>query len=84
MCLVSLFPFFCFLLFYFCFFPSISIDDMGATSGVLFLLDLLSLFPNRFLFCHHGQDLRDRLMCEFNQYILIFKGKDQATHNILQ
>ena len=42
---------------------------MGATSGVLFLLDLLSLFPNGFLLCDHGQDLRDRLMCEFNQSI---------------
>ena len=44
---------------------------MGATSGVLFLLDLLSLFPNGFLLCDHGQDLRDRLMCEFNQSITI-------------
>ena len=45
---------------------------MGAT-GVFFvfffLLDLLSLFPNGFLLCDHGLDLRDRLMCEFNQSI---------------
>ena len=42
--------------FYCCFFPSISIDDIGATFGVFFLLDLLSLFPNGFLLCDHGLD----------------------------
>ena len=68
MCLVFLFPF---LIFIFLLFPSTSIDDMGATSGVFFLwiFLLLSLFPNGFLLCDHGLDLWDRLMCEFNQSI---------------
>ena len=50
--------FFASFLFYFCFFPSISIDDMGATSGGFsFDLSFFSLFPNGFLLCDHGLDL---------------------------
>ena len=48
----QLFPFSCFLFILFFLFPSISIDDMGATSGGFFLLDL-----SLFLLCDHGLDL---------------------------
>ena len=43
MCLVFLFPFFCFLFILFLLFPSISIDDMGATSGGFFFFFFLGL-----------------------------------------
>ena len=47
--------------FIFAFFPSISIDDMGATSGgflfFFWIFLFLSLFPNGFLLCDHGLDL---------------------------
>ena len=76
MCLVFLFPFFCFLFILFLLFPSISIDDMGATSGGFFfwIFLFLSLSPNGFLLCDHGLDLWDRLMCEFNQSINICRS----------
>ena len=45
-----------FLFFSFLLLPSISIDDIGATSGV-FYLSFVSLFPNGFLLCDHGLDL---------------------------
>ena len=54
---------------------------MGATSGVFFLLDLLSLFPNGLLLCDHGLDLRDRLMCEFNQSINKKKSDQRLLHD---
>ena len=38
-------------------FPSISIDDMGATSGVFFYLSFFSLLSNGFLLCDHRLDL---------------------------
>ena len=44
-------------LFYFLLFPSISIDDMGATAGVCVFFSFFCLFPNGFLLCDHGQDL---------------------------
>ena len=61
MCLV-----FCFSLFFasfFFLFSSISIDDIGATSGVFLGLPVFCLLSNGFLLCDHGLDLEIGL-CE--------------------
>ena len=48
--------YFSFASFLFLFFPSISIEDVGATAGVFLL------FPNEFLLCDHRLDFLGRLI----------------------
>ena len=64
-----LFSPFCFVLFYFLLFPSISIDDMGATSGGFFSFGslfflLLACFQMGFYFVTTGWIVEIGLSCE--------------------